>query len=70
LRGVFVTGTGTEVGKTVVAATIARTAAARGEQVAAFKPAVTGLDESGEPDHALLRRAAGSTSRAICASVS
>ncbi|HEX2467717.1 MAG TPA: dethiobiotin synthase [Solirubrobacterales bacterium] len=61
MRGVFVTGTGTEVGKTVVAATIARTAAARGEQVAAFKPAVTGLDESGEPDHALLRRAAGSS---------
>ena len=61
MRGVFVTGTGTEVGKTVVAATIARTAAGRGERVAVFKPAVTGLDESGEPDHALLRRAAGSS---------
>jgi dethiobiotin synthetase len=59
-RGVFVTGTGTEVGKTVVAATIARTAAARGERVAVFKPAVSGLDEGGEPDHHLLRRAAGS----------
>jgi dethiobiotin synthetase len=60
LRGVFVTGTGTEVGKTVVAAAIARTLAVRGEAVAVFKPAVTGLDEAGEPDHALLRRAAGS----------
>jgi dethiobiotin synthetase len=60
VRGVFVTGTGTEVGKTVVAAAIARTAAAEGERVAVFKPAVTGLDEPGEPDHALLRRAAGS----------
>jgi dethiobiotin synthetase len=45
VRGVFVTGTGTEVGKTVVAAAIARTLAARGERVAVFKPAVTGLDE-------------------------
>ncbi|HEY1853358.1 MAG TPA: dethiobiotin synthase [Solirubrobacterales bacterium] len=58
--GVFVTGTGTEVGKTVVAAAIARTLAAAGRAVAVFKPAVTGLEEGGEPDHALLRRAAGS----------
>ena len=60
MRGVFVTGTGTEVGKTVVAAVIARTHAAAGETVAVFKPAVSGLEEAGEPDHALLRRAAGS----------
>ena len=58
--GVFVTGTGTEVGKTVVAAVVARTLAAQGKRVAVFKPAVTGLDEEGEPDHELLRRAAGS----------
>jgi dethiobiotin synthetase len=58
--GVFVTGTGTGIGKTVVAATIARSLAAAGKRVAVFKPAVTGLDEQGEPDHALLRRAAGS----------
>ena len=45
MRGVFVTGTGTEVGKTVVAAVIAHTLAAGGERVAVFKPAVTGLDE-------------------------
>jgi dethiobiotin synthetase len=79
LNGVFVTGTGTEVGKTVVAAAIARTLAASGASVAVFKPAVTGLDElpadgtqsrdidgfqsrqpGDEPDHMLLRRAAGS----------
>lgn len=60
MRGVFVTGTGTEVGKTVVAAAIARGLAAAGQRVAVSKPAVTGLDEAGEPDHALLRRAAGS----------
>jgi dethiobiotin synthetase len=59
--GVFVTGTGTEVGKTIVAAVIARTAAQSGRRVAVFKPAVSGLDEGGEPDHALLRRASGSS---------
>lgn len=60
MHGVFVTGTGTEVGKTVVAAVIARTLAADGKRVAVFKPAVTGLDEPAETDHSLLRRASGS----------
>ena len=60
-RGVFVTGTGTEVGKSVVAAAICAVLAGRGERVAAFKPVVTGLDE--EPgefgrDHELLAAAA------------
>jgi dethiobiotin synthetase len=59
--GVFVTGTGTEVGKSVVAAAIARAAAAGGRSVAVFKPAVSGLDEGGEADHELLRRAGGSS---------
>lgn len=59
-RGAFVTGTGTEVGKTVVAATIARTLAGEGRRVAVFKPAVTGLDEGVETDYELLRRASGS----------
>jgi dethiobiotin synthetase len=61
LSGVFVTGTGTEVGKTVVAAAIARTLTAEGRVVAVFKPAVTGLSEPGEADHELLRRASKST---------
>ena len=61
MPGVFVTGTGTEVGKTVVAAVIARSHAAAGERVAVFKPAVTGLADGGETDHALLRRASGSS---------
>jgi len=71
MRGLFVTGTGTEVGKTVVASAIAHTAHAAGERVAVFKPAVSGLDEyplrpevwesaPELPDHALLRLAAGS----------
>src|SRR5207248_3057377 len=58
MRGVFVAGTDTGVGKTILAAAICAGLAARGERVAAFKPAVTGLDE--EPpegwarDHELL----------------
>ena len=48
------------MGKSVVAAAIARSRAAAGQTVAVFKPAVTGLDEPGEADHELLRRAAGS----------
>ncbi|MDQ2939908.1 MAG: dethiobiotin synthase [Actinomycetota bacterium] len=60
MRGFFVTGTGTEVGKTVVAAVIARSLVAQGQTVGVFKPAVTGLSEPGEADHELLRRASGS----------
>jgi dethiobiotin synthetase len=61
LRGLFVTGTGTGVGKSVLAASVCAAMAARGERVAAFKPAVTGLDdEPGEfgYDHELLASAA------------
>ena len=63
MRGFFVTGTGTEVGKTVVAAVIARSLVAAGARVAVFKPATSGMDDGREPDHVLLRRAAGSTQR-------
>src|SRR3954468_22820691 len=45
MRGLFVTGTDTEVGKTVVAAAICAALVERGGPVAAFKPVVTGLDE-------------------------
>lgn len=62
MRGLFVTGTDTGVGKTVVAGAICAALAARGERVAAFKPVVTGLDDlpvEGWPaDHELLARAA------------
>jgi dethiobiotin synthetase len=50
--GVFVTGTGTEIGKTVVAAVLARTLANDGQSVAVFKPALTGMDEFPEYDEA------------------
>jgi dethiobiotin synthetase len=61
MRGVFVTGTDTEVGKTVVAAAICAAAVDRGISVAAFKPVVTGLDEAESEwprDHELLAQTA------------
>jgi dethiobiotin synthetase len=61
MRGLFVTGTDTGVGKTILAAAVCASLAARGERVAAFKPVVTGLDEEPEEwprDHELLAQAA------------
>jgi dethiobiotin synthetase len=54
-----ITGTGTDVGKTVVTAAIAALAAATGKRVAVLKPAQTGV-LPGEPgDLAVIRRLAG-----------
>jgi dethiobiotin synthetase len=62
LRGLFVTGTDTGAGKSVVAGAICAALAADGQRVSAFKPVVTGLDEApGEwpMDHELLASATG-----------
>ena len=63
MRGVFVTGTDTGVGKSIVAASICAAIAEEGMRVRAFKPAVTGLDEPPPApwahDHELLAEAAG-----------
>lgn len=62
MRGLFVTGTGTGVGKTILSAALLAAMVDAGEPVRAHKPVVTGLDEpSGEwpPDHELLARATG-----------
>jgi dethiobiotin synthetase len=62
MRGLFVTGTDTGAGKSIVAAVICAALAERGERVAAFKPVVTGLGEPESdfpPDHELLAGAAG-----------
>lgn len=48
-RGLFVTGTGTGVGKSVVAAAVISALTAQGIKTAAFKPAVSGIDEP-DPD--------------------
>ena len=58
MRGIFVTGTGTGVGKSVLAAAACAALAARDLRVAAFKPAVTGLDEPPPPGMATRSRAA------------
>lgn len=69
MRGCLVTGTDTGAGKTVVAAAILAALRERGERVAAFKPALTGTDEPGDPDwppdDELLAAAAGSSADAV-----
>ena len=69
MRGVFVTGTDTGVGKTVVAAAVCAALRARGERVAAWKPVVTGVEEAERPgwppDHELLALAAGGEPGAV-----
>jgi dethiobiotin synthetase len=62
LRGFFVTGTDTGVGKTVVASAIVARLRRDGVPVRAFKPLITGLDDPADPDwlpdHELLALAA------------
>jgi len=45
-RGLFVTGTDTGVGKTVIACALARAFAARGERVAVMKPIASGAERT------------------------
>jgi dethiobiotin synthetase len=71
MRGLFVSGTGTDVGKSVLAAALLAAMAAAGEPVRAHKPVLTGLDDRGAgdrsappgghwpADHELLGAAAG-----------
>jgi dethiobiotin synthetase len=72
MLGLFVTGTDTGVGKTVVSAALVAAMAAAGERPRAYKPVVTGLDEQpveGPPmwpaDHELLGMAAGMDPRMV-----
>ena len=67
--GVFVTGTDTGVGKTILAAALVAAARRRGARVGAFKPVVTGIDDgpAAEQDDAILARAAGSAPAAVAA---
>jgi dethiobiotin synthetase len=63
LRGCFVTGTDTGVGKTVLAAAIVARLRRRGVEASALKPVITGLDEPAAsgwpPDHELLASVSG-----------
>jgi dethiobiotin synthetase len=63
MRGLFVTATDTDVGKTIVSAALLAAMVADSEPVRAHKPVVTGLDEqrgvAWPADHELLAAAAG-----------
>jgi dethiobiotin synthetase len=59
IRGCFVAGTDTGVGKTHVAAAIARALREAGEDVSAYKPVVSGIDNPGPRDHELLAQITG-----------
>jgi dethiobiotin synthetase len=68
VRGVFVTGTGTGVGKTIVSAALIAAMRTAGEPVRAHKPVVTGLEEQQgrwPPDHELLGAVAGMDPREV-----
>ena len=58
-RGIFVGGTDTGVGKTLVACTLIRALRAHGVDVGAMKPIETGVGDDGPQDAIALRRAAG-----------
>jgi len=71
--GLFITGTGTEVGKTHVAAMLARSLVAQGERVGVYKPVASGcpIDKAGRlisEDAIQLWEAAGrpATLEAVC----
>ncbi|MBS2028942.1 MAG: dethiobiotin synthase [Deltaproteobacteria bacterium] len=61
MRGLFVTGTDTGVGKTAVSCAIAAHARAHGVALAVMKPAETGCTDTAPEDALALRDAAGST---------
>ncbi len=67
MEGLFITATGTGVGKTILSAALLAAMAADGERVRAYKPVVTGLEDPAEiaargdwpADHELLGAMAG-----------
>ena len=68
MRGVLVTGTDTGAGKTVVSAAIAAALRARGVDVRASKPVLTGTDGPAAgtpPDHELLAAVTGQAPTAV-----
>ncbi len=59
IPGLFITGTGTEVGKTYVAALIARSLVLAGYRVGVYKPVASGCDSDETNDAVRLWHAAG-----------
>jgi dethiobiotin synthetase len=58
-KGLFITGTDTEVGKTFVTASILRGLISHGISVGAYKPVASGMDEMQPGDPDILAEAAG-----------
>ena len=67
-KGIFVTGTDTGVGKTVVSATIAWTLRHAGRRVAVMKPVQTGAAEDGLSDMEFIQKVMGTdcSREAVC----
>ncbi len=68
MRGLFVTGTDTGVGKTILSAALVAAIAAAGESVRAYKPVLTGLEEPPSEwprDHELLAEMAGMSAEEV-----
>ncbi len=65
LKGLFVTGTDTGVGKTLVSAALVRAYAAQGLRVAGLKPVVSGMVEGGVYEDVEALRCASVPSRAV-----
>jgi dethiobiotin synthetase len=61
MAGLSVTGTDTGVGKTAVSCALCAALLARGYEVSAFKPVLTGLADRGPHDHDLLAALTGQT---------
>jgi dethiobiotin synthetase len=67
VRGLFITGTDTGVGKTILSAALLAAMAAEGKRIRAYKPVLTGLEDPSEiaargdwpADHELLAAMAG-----------
>ncbi len=69
MKGLFVTGTDTGVGKSVLSAAIVASLVARGRRVRALKPVITGLDDPAQGDwprdHELLASLCGAEPREV-----
>jgi len=70
MRGLFITGTDTGAGKSILTASLLAAISDAGERVIAYKPVLTGLDETVEPgawpaDHELLALASGTSAQQV-----
>ncbi|HEY5347600.1 MAG TPA: dethiobiotin synthase [Rhizomicrobium sp.] len=59
MSGYFITGTGTDIGKTFVTAGLIRHLRAEGKRVTALKPVISGFDDPAQSDSGILLTALG-----------